>query len=1004
MIVLLITLIFPMFSVQAKGVAVSTSKTVEKIKLSHILNIDVPKNEKVVDGSIETISGWAINETGIKVVQIYLNNKFIGNANYGISRPDVANVYKSYSIGKNVGFIFQLDTSIIKTATALITIKSLGNDGDVKQTNITIKKPPISCVDNPSYDRYINGKDIKVSGWAINPSGVNVAKIYINGSYCGNAIYGIDRPDLKKAFPYYINSNKSGYEYNIPANKLKLGRNIITVQVTGKDGSVLKTDKNLDIYDGINAVTIDYPNGKTSNKQIGISGWSINKSGVKNVQVYVDNKFVSNANIGVYRPDVSLAFPGYPFADKSGFSSSIDADNYLPGNHELEIKSIGSNGKETVQTKKFSIDKLPLYSCIDTPSNNEKLEKELTVSGWALNPSRVKQVKIYLNNAFIGNATYGINRPDVNKVIPGYPSVNLCGFYYKLLLDKTPPNSYSLKAEIIGNDGTTQSVIKDIVVLKKTPLCTIDSPTYRNIINSNNISINGWALNAVGVKTVNVYLDDKLMGKAQYGIPRADVNKVYPGYPGGNLSGFNYLLNINKVSVGQHVIKIETIGNDASSQIVTKSLYVWSSEPRVFFEKVGDITKGQELNISGWALNKAGINNVKVYIDGVYRGTANYGLSRPDVNATYFGYPQGDKSGYRFTTSVQDLAVGKHLIKVTETGKDSTTASYQDTFNITKLNSIISLDSDFKDYEAVSGRDQLNFSGWALSDSKVKQVNFYLDGVYVQTTAVGISRPDVAIIHPDYPNALTSGYSSSLSIADVKVGVHTVEARVIGVDNSIASAYIHFKNVKIVVIDPGHNFGGDDGAYSFISGITYSERDLNMQLASKLKNKLLEYGYTVIMTRNADERPIDGLEVSLKNRIEIANNANADFFISIHHDASYSPLANGISTHYSTYRPSLDTSGIIVTDGIYHDTTPTVAAFKSADMAQQLADSLGSLGYQNRGKSDHNLFVTQNTKMPSVLVECGFITNPQEAARIANNAHQDAAANKLAGVIYNNIY
>ena len=330
-------------------------------------------------------------------------------------------------------------------------------------------------------------------------------------------------------------------------------------------------------------------------------------------------------------------------------------------------------------------------------------------------------------------------------------------------------------------------------------MCIIDSPNYSNIINTSNIAINGWSLNAEGVKEVNIYLDNKLMGKAQYGIGREDVNKAYPGYPGGNLSGFNYILDINQVSVGQHVIRIETIGNDTSSQIVTKALYIWGSEPRTWIDDIGNISRGQTLNVGGWALNKTGVNNVKVYIDGVYRGTANSGISRTDVNAVYFGYPQVDKCGYGFTTSVQDLAIGKHTVKVTATGNDLSTDSYQSTFNIVKLNPIVYLNADFEDYQVVSSRSQLNLVGWALNDSKVKQVNFYLDGALVQTTAVGISRPDVASAYPNYPYALASGYSTSLNIANVKLGVHTIEVRAIGMDNSIASTYIHFKNAKTII-------------------------------------------------------------------------------------------------------------------------------------------------------------------------------------------------------------
>ena len=76
----------------------------------------------------------------------------------------------------------------------------------------------------------------------------------------------------------------------------------------------------------------------------------------------------------------------------------------------------------------------------------------------------------------------------------------------------------------------------------------------------------------------------------------------------------------------------------------------------------------------------------------------------------------------------------------------------------------------------------------------------------------------------------------------------------IGPDGKRGDKVAGSTSAKTIVIDPGHNFGGDDGAYATSNGITYSERDLNMQVAVKLKAKLEAQGYKVIMTRNASDR------------------------------------------------------------------------------------------------------------------------------------------------------
>ncbi|MBW9144833.1 N-acetylmuramoyl-L-alanine amidase [Clostridium sp. CM027] len=882
--------------VEAIGLDGSKFKEIRNIEKVHQLPkmiVDKPLDQKVVNSDEEIISGWAINQNGMKEVQIYLNNQFLSKANYNLDRSDVADAYPNYPDGNKVGFSYKLDTSLIKTSTATVTIKAVGNNGDIQESNIILKKESMSYIDDPTLSRYVNGRDLKIAGWALNPSGVNQVKIYVNDVECGNADYGLIREDVKDAYPYYNNASKSGFDYTINANKLAVGRNVLKVVTVGNDKSSIESQMVVEVYKG---------------------------------------------------------------------------DNTL---------------------------------FIDTPLNNQKFEKEILIDGWALNTSKIKEVNMYLDNKFIGSAVYGIDRSDVNKAFPGYPSGDFSGFTYKIPLNNTPPGNYDLRVEAVGADGTKKTIDNKIIVEKKKPIGYIDSPSYSNIAKINTIDVKGWALNAEGVRDVKVYVDGQLKGMAQCGLTRDDVNGAFPGYINGGKSGFQYALNTNEILLGQHLLRIEIIGNDSSSQVISKQLNIVGSEPRVFLNEIGSLTKDKQLVIGGWALNKSSMKEVDVYIDGVYKGKADYGLNRPDVNSAYNGYPNGEKSGFNFVSSLSDLSIGKHSVKVTSVGNDLSEASVERSFDLQKLNPNVNIDTDFSDYDNLTERKELNIRGWALNDSKVKQVDIYLDGQLKGSVQADVLRSDVQAAYPKYPYSINSGFAYKLGIDDIGFGTHTIGVYAKGYDNTIAYKSIHFKIQATIVIDPGHNFGGDDGSYSTFGGVTYVERNLNMQLALKLKNKLVQYGFNVIMTRNENDKFYDNETSSLKKRVDIANNAKADLFLSIHHDFAYTPESSGITTHYSTYRPNLDKSGIVTKNGINYDTTPTLAALKSADLAQRLIDALANLGYNNRGKSDHNLYVTQNTNMPSILVECGFISNLQEAAKTANNAEQDAFASKMAEVVYN---
>ena len=199
---------------------------------------------------------------------------------------------------------------------------------------------------------------------------------------------------------------------------------------------------------------------------------------------------------------------------------------------------------------------------------------------------------------------------------------------------------------------------------------------------------------------------------------------------------------------------------------------------------------------------------------------------------------------------------------------------------------------------------------------------------------------------------------------------------------------------KLIVIDPGHNFGGDDGAYATHNGVTYSERDLNMQLGVKLKAQLEAKGYQVMMTRNEFDREILGVTQSLTNRVNMANNFGADFFVSLHHNSASAASANGVETYYSTNAQDASFGGA------YSDSKIS----KSRNMAVSINNSIvNRTGATDRGARTGNLFVCRNTKMASVLIEFGFITNYQEALRCADSAKQDIAVAAVADAIASGI-
>ena len=191
-----------------------------------------------------------------------------------------------------------------------------------------------------------------------------------------------------------------------------------------------------------------------------------------------------------------------------------------------------------------------------------------------------------------------------------------------------------------------------------------------------------------------------------------------------------------------------------------------------------------------------------------------------------------------------------------------------------------------------------------------------------------------------------------------------------------------------VYIDPGH--GGIDSGASY--GGVY-EKNLALSVANKLKANLIQLGYQVLMTRTAD------YNVDFKTeRSKMANQSNADLFISIHFNATglASSNATGIETYWYQYDPEYQPK---INAAMHND--PTRLA-ESEILANQVQASLISgTGAVNRGVRRETFAVLRETAIPAILVELGFMDNPSDLQKIKQDSYQTKLANALAQGIDN---
>ena len=181
---------------------------------------------------------------------------------------------------------------------------------------------------------------------------------------------------------------------------------------------------------------------------------------------------------------------------------------------------------------------------------------------------------------------------------------------------------------------------------------------------------------------------------------------------------------------------------------------------------------------------------------------------------------------------------------------------------------------------------------------------------------------------------------------------------------------------KTIFLDPGHG-GRDSGAYYY--GI--AEKDLNLQVSRKLRKRLEELGYTVLTSRDSD---VDVDFVTERSRM--VNKTNADFFISIHFNATGNDTTLNLGIQTYSYKEDAGYPSKI--NQYWHNNPDRIS--ESNRLAADLHSSLlTETGARDAGLLQATFAVLRETAKPAVLLELGYMDNPEENQRIRSDQYQD---------------
>jgi len=196
------------------------------------------------------------------------------------------------------------------------------------------------------------------------------------------------------------------------------------------------------------------------------------------------------------------------------------------------------------------------------------------------------------------------------------------------------------------------------------------------------------------------------------------------------------------------------------------------------------------------------------------------------------------------------------------------------------------------------------------------------------------------------------------------------------------------RSTPVVLLDAGH--GGEDGGAVGLNGIV--EKDINLPIALKLNDFLLALGYQTLLTRTTDTSIHDAAAASLRerkrsdihNRFRMIQSLRAcDFFVSIHQNKFPESGPHGTQVFYSKNHPR----SLMLADAIQR----SVVELLQPDNTRQVKPS------------GREIYLLYNAEIPAVLVECGFISNSSDAAKLVTDEYQDQIAFAIACGILKNL-
>jgi len=457
--------------------------------------------------------------------------------------------------------------------------------------------------------------------------------------------------------------------------------------------------------------------------RLSINGWALATAAISEISAAIDGTIVGRATYGLARPDIGRLYPGRDHAGNSGFILSFDLPRAAGGTieplltvrtaegevgrrplrvdippQEVEVPAVDPLSRGPAEPAIFDRPPMELYLDDATVDRSGILR----VEGWVVCLVQIESVEVFVDGERIGEAEFGRVRDDVETVRADYPNARFSGFMLVSDIGRLGAGRKTVTVRALARTGIMREETAGIEIpkLSRTRPAEPGDNFHHHcdeiaLTTAGEIALKGWAVCPSPAATIKVLLDGEEIGDAELGMERADVGNLFPSLPHARQSGFAFARQTGRALRDEHLVTLQLRRADGDIHEIAlpvratevarapasaaggiagdaqRKLHL--DEPALVGGSMGMPLRGN-LEISGWALARAGVAAIEIAIDGRPMANADYGVRRLDIQASFPDWENALASGFLALVPHRALPKGDHRVSVTLRDKSGQTA------------------------------------------------------------------------------------------------------------------------------------------------------------------------------------------------------------------------------------------------------------------------------------------------------------------------------------------